>query len=56
MIEILILLLLLFIILKSSCLNKENFDFIGNGSPSWYLPKKYDENDWKPSSVGIYEE
>ena len=27
MIEILILLLLLFIILKSSCLNKENFDF-----------------------------
>jgi hypothetical protein len=53
MIEILILLLLLFIVLKSSCLNKEKFEYIGNGSPGWYLPKKYDKEDWKPSMVGI---
>tara|TARA_Y100000591_G_C21569564_1_gene562716 strand:+ start:311 stop:481 length:171 start_codon:yes stop_codon:yes gene_type:complete len=53
MITIILLLILLFFVLKSSCLNKENFDFIGNGSPSWYLPKKYMEEDWKPSMVGI---
>ena len=53
MIERLLLLILLFFVLKSSCLNKEKFEYIGNGSPSWYLPKKYDEEDWKPSVVGI---
>ena len=53
MVKIILLLILLFLVLKNSCLNKENFDFIPNGSPSWYLPKKYDENAWKPSMVGI---
>lgn len=53
MIEILLLLILLFFVLKSSCLNKEKFEYIGNGSPSWYLPKKYNKEDWKPSVVGI---
>ena len=53
MIKIILLLMLLFFVLKNSCLNKENFDFIPNGSPSWYLPKKYNPDDWEPSVVGI---
>lgn len=53
-IVIIVLLALLFLLLKDSCLKKEQFIHLGNGTQKWYLPPKYDEDYWKSDKIGIF--